>query len=94
MRLVLHGPIFWRGLLEMAAWGVALAWVSKAYAAISMLPTVTNLAGVDWDIGPLSEPTLTVVVPAKDEAEKIAATLDALNSADSPLISVSFTLSA
>ncbi len=82
MKPVLHGWLFWRGMLEMSAWGVALTWVSKTYAAVSMLPTVTTLTGVDWDIGPVRSPTLTVVVPAKDEAENIAATLDALLAAD------------
>ena len=85
---MLHGPLFWRGLLETAAWGIAFAWVTKAYAVISRLPTVTNLSGVDWDIGPLSEPALTVVVPAKDEAENIAATLDALLAADYPRLRI------
>ena len=88
MRLVLHGPVFWRGILEYAAWGVAFAWVTKAYAAISMLPTITNLTGVDWDVGPVGEPTLTVVVPAKDEAENIAATLDTLLAADYPRLRI------
>ena len=82
MRLVLHGPIFWHSVLETAAWGIAFAWVLKTYAVITNLPSITNLTGVDWDIGPLSTPTLTVVVPAKDEAENIAATLDALLASD------------
>ncbi len=82
MRPVLHGPVFWRGMLETAAWGVALTWMSKTYSTLQMLPTITNLTGVDWDVAPVSEPTLTVVVPAKDEEEKIAATLDALMAAD------------
>ncbi len=82
MKLVLHGGEFWRGVVECAAWGVALAWVLKTYAAITMLPTVTVLTGTDWDIAPVGEPTLTVVVPAKDEVENIAGTLDALLAAD------------
>jgi glycosyltransferase involved in cell wall biosynthesis len=69
-------------MLETAAWGVALTWMSKTYSTLQMLPTITNLTGVDWDVAPVSEPTLTVVVPAKDEEEKIAATLDALMAAD------------
>ena len=82
MRLVLHGPIFWHGVLETAAWSIALAWVLKTYAVITNLPSITNVTGVDWDIGPLGTPTLTVVVPAKDEAENIAATLDSLLASD------------
>ncbi len=88
MRLVLHGPIFWRGLLELAAWGVAYAWVTKAYAAVSNLPTIPNLIGVEWNIGTVGDLTLTVVVPAKDEAEKIVATLDALVASDYPRMKI------
>jgi glycosyltransferase involved in cell wall biosynthesis len=88
LRLELHGPVFWRGMLETAAWGIAFVWITKAYATVSMLPTVTNLIGVDWDIGTLGEPTLTVVVPAKDEAQNIAATLDALLVADYPWLRI------
>lgn len=88
MRLVLHGPVFWRSVLETTAWGIALAWVTKTYAVITNLPTITNLTGVDWDIGPLGNPTLTVVVPARDEAENIAATLDALLASDYPWLRI------
>jgi glycosyltransferase involved in cell wall biosynthesis len=84
LRLVFHGPIFWGGLVELVAWGIAFVWVMKAYAAVSNLPAIPNLTGVDWDIGTVGEPTLTVVVPAKDEAEKIVATLDALVASDYP----------
>jgi glycosyltransferase involved in cell wall biosynthesis len=43
---------------------------------------LANLSSLDWDRGPVDSLTLTVVVPARDEAEKIAATLDALLLAD------------
>jgi glycosyltransferase involved in cell wall biosynthesis len=82
MHLVLHGWIFWRGVLETLAWGIALTWVLKTYAAIQNLPTVTNVGGMDWDRGTVGRPSLTVVVPAKDEAENIGATLEALLVAD------------
>jgi glycosyltransferase involved in cell wall biosynthesis len=82
LRLVVHGWIFWSSLIELAAWGVALAWVFRTYDALQMLPTVTNLTGMDWDVGPVRELTLTVVVAARDEAKDIAATLDALLATD------------
>ena len=37
---------------------------------------------VDWDTLPKRAPSLTVVVPARDEEANIAATLDALMLAD------------
>ena len=82
MKLVLHGAVFWRGVVECAAWVVALAWVLKAYAAVTRLPTVVDLTGMDWDVAPVRLATLTVVVPAKDEVENLGASLDALMAAD------------
>jgi glycosyltransferase involved in cell wall biosynthesis len=88
LRLVLHGWIFWSGLIELGAWGIALAWVLRTYEALQMLPTVARLSGVDWDVDPVGEPTLTVVVAAKDEAADIAATMDALLAADYPWLRI------
>jgi glycosyltransferase involved in cell wall biosynthesis len=73
---------FWGGVMQVAAWGVAAAWVVKASDALRGMPTVTRLDSLDWDVGPVEAMSLTVVVPAKDEGEKIAATLDALLAAD------------
>jgi GT2 family glycosyltransferase len=82
--LSFHVTEFWRGILQTAAWGIALVWVLRTYDAIHLLPTLPDLTLPDWDVAPLGAPTLTVVVPARDEAEKIAATLDALMAADYP----------
>jgi GT2 family glycosyltransferase len=82
--LSLHVSEFWRGMIQTAAWGISLAWVLRTYDAIHLLPTVTDLSMPDWDAWPEGTPTLTVVVPARDEAEKIAATLDALLMSDCP----------
>jgi glycosyltransferase involved in cell wall biosynthesis len=63
-------------------WLLTLVWVLRTYDAVHLLPTLPDLSGLDWDVLPEGLPTLTVVVPARDEAEKIAATLDALMMAD------------
>jgi glycosyltransferase involved in cell wall biosynthesis len=47
------------------------------------MPTVPDLSSVDW-MNAQSSATLVVVVPARDEAEKIASTLEALIAADYP----------
>jgi glycosyltransferase involved in cell wall biosynthesis len=73
---------FWRTVLRTIGWLLALVWVLRTYDAIHLLPTVPDLTFPDWDAKPEGSPTLTVVVPARDEAEKIAATLDALMQAD------------
>jgi glycosyltransferase involved in cell wall biosynthesis len=55
---------------------------------VRKIPELPNLSSLDWDRGPIGLPTLTVVVPARDEAEKIAATLDALLLTDYPALRI------
>ncbi len=69
-------------MVRTVAWGIALVWVLRTYDVIRLLPGMDDLTLPDWDALPEGTPTLTVVVPARDEAEKIAATLDALMAAD------------
>ena len=79
---LLHVSEFWREIIRTFAWLLTLIWVLRTYDAIHLLPTLPDLTEIDWDTLPEGLPTLTVVVPARDEAEKIAATLDALMVAD------------
>jgi GT2 family glycosyltransferase len=79
---------FWRGIIQTMAWAITLVWVLRTYDAVHLLPAMPNLTMVDWDVLPVGTPTLTVVVPARDEAEKIAATMDALMAADYPGVQV------
>jgi glycosyltransferase involved in cell wall biosynthesis len=79
-----HVTEFWRGVLQTVAWGIALVWVLRTYDAIHLLPTLPDLTLPDWDAAPQGAPRLTVVVPARDEAENISATLDALLQGDYP----------
>jgi len=80
--LHLYVTEYWRGVIRTVAWLLALVWVLRTYDAVRLLPTLPDLTNLDWDALPEGAPTLTVVVPARDEAEKIAATLDALMMAD------------
>lgn len=80
----MHVTEFWRGVIKTLSWGLALVWVLRTYDAVQQLPTVPELTMPDWDATPEGTPTLTVVVPARDEVEKISATLDALLQADYP----------
>jgi glycosyltransferase involved in cell wall biosynthesis len=82
LSLHLHVTEFWRGIIKTVSWVIALAWVLRTYDAIHLLPAMPDLTMVDWDVAPEGTPTLTVVVPARDEKDKIAATLDALMAAD------------
>jgi GT2 family glycosyltransferase len=71
-------PVFWPSVVEIAAWAIAVAWCARTTDALRHLPSVPNLTGLEWDVWPEGHPGLTVVVPARDEAENIAATLDTL----------------
>jgi cellulose synthase/poly-beta-1,6-N-acetylglucosamine synthase-like glycosyltransferase len=84
----LHVSELWRGLIESGAWVVAAAWVWRTADAVTKLPTVTTLQDVEWDLWAEDGPSLVVVVPAKDEAENIAATMDALLAADYPKLRI------
>lgn len=86
--LSIHVTEFWRGIIQTVSWAIALAWVLRTYDAVHLLPTLPDLTTVDWDAAPAGSPTLTVVVPARDEAENIAATLDALLLADYPWVRI------
>ncbi len=72
----------WRAGSETVAWLVAGAWCWQTSDAVLSMPSVPDLTSRDWDRVPQRAATLTVVVPARDEAENIAATLDALLLAD------------
>ena len=65
-------------LLELAAWGVAAAWVWRAGDAALGVPTIPDLARADAGREPVGAPTLTVIVPARNEAKDISACLESL----------------
>ena len=85
---LLHVSEFWRGLIRTVAWLLTLVWVTRTYDAVQQLPAVPDLTDLDWDTLPEGLPTLTVVVPARDEAEKIGATIEALMVTDYAAIKV------
>jgi hypothetical protein len=64
------------------AWIVAVLWAWKAIEAARGLPTVPDLLDADWDVSSAQGPTLTVIVPALDEAENIVACLSSLLAQD------------
>ena len=86
--LSLHVSDFWRGIIQIVYWIIALAWVLRTYDALRGMPLLPDLTMPEWDISPHGMPTLTVVVPGRDEAENIGASLDALLLADYPELRV------
>ena len=71
-------PEFWPAMRQIGAWGLAAAWCWRTTGAIQGLPLVQNLTDLKWDVAADELPTLTVIVPGRNEAENIAATLDTL----------------
>jgi glycosyltransferase involved in cell wall biosynthesis len=71
-------------VLQVIAWTVALLWLWKALAAARGLPRIANLLLPQHDLTPAGEPSITVIVPARDEAADIAATLHSLLTQDYP----------
>ena len=64
------------------AWVIALLWVWKAVETFRGLPRVPNLLLPEFDVWPVGEPRVTVLVPARDEAVDIAACLRSLLAQD------------
>ncbi len=64
--------------LHWMAWAVAAAWVWRSGAAALGLPTVPDIGKWDAGVQPVGEPTLTVIVPARNEAADIRKCLESL----------------
>ncbi len=69
-------------MLAVVAWVIALAWVWKAVEAVRGMPRVANLLLPEFDVSPKGEPWVTVLVPARDEADDIAECLMSLLAQD------------
>jgi glycosyltransferase involved in cell wall biosynthesis len=70
--------------LQITAWLVALTWLWKVIAAARGLPGIPNLLLPEHDASPQNEPSITVIIPARNEAADIAATLHSLLQQDYP----------
>lgn len=64
--------------LQLVAWLITLAWIWKAITAARGLPTIPNLLLPQYNVLPAGNPLIAVVVPARNEADNIAATLQTL----------------
>jgi glycosyltransferase involved in cell wall biosynthesis len=65
-------------ILPLLAWIVALAWLWKAITAAVFLRRVPDLTSSAHNLTPLNNPSLTVVIPARNEAANITACLQSL----------------
>ncbi len=87
--MFLHGQF----LFAIFAWIIAAAWLSRVIPALWMLPRVPNLLHdahktADTFDDRLTWPSVTVVVPAKDEAVAIERSLRSLLASDYPHLQV------
>jgi len=73
---------------QSVAWLVALGWVYKLLSVIRGLPLVPDLCDPQWDRLPDGMPSLTVIVPARQEAADIGATLRSLLAQDYPNLQI------
>ena len=74
--------------LQIIAWLIALTWLWKVIAAARGLPRVPNLLLPQHNISPAGEPSITVIIPARNEAADIAATLHSLLAQDYPNLQI------
>ncbi len=70
------------------AWLIALPWLAHALATARGLPTVPNLLLPAHDLQPAGNPTLTVIVPAKNESANVAVCLQSLLAQDYPHLQI------
>jgi cellulose synthase/poly-beta-1,6-N-acetylglucosamine synthase-like glycosyltransferase len=80
-------------LFAIFAWIIAAAWLSRVIPALWMLPRVPNLLKSGHDSIDTSDvtttwPSVTVVVPAKDEAAAIERSLRSLVDCDYPNLQI------
>jgi len=68
--------------LEATAWLIALAWLWKAATAARGMPTIPNLLEPEFDREPEGQPSLTVIVPARNEAAALPSSLRSLLAQD------------
>ncbi len=53
-------------------------WIVRTWEAVRGIPTIPNLALPQHDVTPVGEPSITVIVPARNEAEDIEECLRSL----------------
>ncbi len=69
-------------LPQIVAWLVALAWLTRAAGALRGIPKIPNLIKPAHDLAPTGSPSITVVVPARNEAANVRACLESLLAQD------------
>jgi glycosyltransferase involved in cell wall biosynthesis len=74
--------------VQFVAWGVAAAWIWRSADAALGVPGIPDLAVGDQQREPVGAPSLTVIVPARNEAADIRQSLESLVRQDYPGVQV------
>ncbi len=77
-----------RLLPQLLVWLIALAWIVRTLDAMRGLPTVPDLLRPENDLTPIGNPTITVIVPARNEQRDIRAGLESLLAQDYPYLQI------
>ncbi|WP_433964106.1 glycosyltransferase [Tunturiibacter gelidiferens] len=64
--------------LTLSAWLIALAWLWKALTAALGLRRIPDLTAPEHNLTPPNNPSITVIVPARNEEKHIGACLNSL----------------
>ena len=70
--------------LQITAWFIAAAWLWKALTAWRGLRSIPNLLESKFNRSPRGNPLVTVIVPARNEAEALPSCLQSLLAQDYP----------
>jgi GT2 family glycosyltransferase len=69
-------------LIAATAWLIALAWLYKFVESFVGYPKVPNLLDAKFEVAPAGDPSVVVIVPARNEATHVAACLGSLLAQD------------
>src|ERR1035437_5348007 len=69
---------FWHIVLSVMAWLIGAAWLYKLLETALGIASVPNLLAPKYDVAPAGSPSVTVIVPARDEAAKVADCVESL----------------
>jgi len=65
-------------IFKALAWLIALAWLWKALTSLLGLRRVPDLTNPAYDLVPQNNPSITIIVPARNEEKNIASCLNSL----------------
>jgi glycosyltransferase involved in cell wall biosynthesis len=69
-------------LYWIAGWILALAWLSRIVDAALGVPKIPDIARPQWNLHPPGKPSVSIIVPARNEEESIGQSLRKLLSLD------------